>query len=57
MISGPEATAGSMFIFLNIKGITVPDRPDKNIADNKAAPVQNETANAEMAGCPFAASK
>lgn len=42
VISGPEATAGSILIFLKITGMTVPKKLDKSIAASSEMPMQPE---------------
>ena len=54
VISGPEATAGSTFIFLKKSGITVPKKLDSAIAASIAMPIQPETRNAYDAALPVA---
>ena len=43
VISGPEATAGSTFIFLKNIGISVPTALDMSIATSIEAPIQLDT--------------
>ena len=40
VIKGPEATAGSIFIFLNKRGISVPPSAEMNIASARETPMQ-----------------
>ena len=40
VINGPEATAGSIFIFLKSMGISVPPRLEHIIAISSDAPIQ-----------------
>jgi hypothetical protein len=42
VINGPDATAGSILIFLNITGIIVPKNAEHTIAVNRAIPIQPE---------------
>lgn len=53
VISGPEATAGSTFSFLNIIGMTVPAMLDKSMDTRRATPVHREIENAEIIGWPL----
>ena len=46
VMSGPDATAGSMCSLSNMSGIAVPTKPEISIASNRAAPTQPETAKA-----------
>jgi len=47
-MSGPEATAESIFSFLKMIGMTVPVMLDSSIAMSKAIPVQSETEKASI---------
>ena len=51
VIRGPEATAGSILSFLNIIGIAVPETLDKTMDISIAAPMQAETAKANVRSC------
>ena len=53
MISGPEATAGSIWIFLKNIGISVPTRLDISIASISAAPIQSEMLNENSIDAPL----
>ena len=44
VISGPDATAGSILIFLKNNGIQVPTALEINIANNSATPIHPDTA-------------
>ena len=47
VINGPEATAGSMLIFLKNIGIRVPTALDINIAVNNEIPMHPDTEKAK----------
>ena len=53
VISGPEATAGSIWIFLKNIGISVPTRLDISIASISAAPIQSEMLNENSIDAPL----
>ena len=57
MISGPDATAGSTFIFLNANGTAVPQMLESRMDTTSAMPVHSETENAIMTVCPFSATR
>lgn len=48
VISGPDATAGSIPIFLKKIGISVPTRLAISIAIKSEIPIQNETAKPDV---------
>ena len=45
VISGPDATAGSILIFLKNSGISVPTAPEITIATIRDRPIQPDTAS------------
>ena len=53
VMSGPEATAGSTFIFFSRIGIPVPAMLESTMAVSSAIPVQSEMENACSAVCPL----
>ena len=53
MMSGPEATAGSMWIFLKNSGMQVPTALEISIASSSAMPMQAETENANIMVFPL----
>ena len=53
LIKGPDAMAGSIFIFLNTIGIIAPLNPEIIIAATNAKPIHPETANANSIGFPL----
>lgn len=50
VISGPDATAGSILSFFRASGITVPVILERKTEINNATPVQEETKNAKAGG-------
>ena len=52
-IKGPEATAGSIFIFLKRIGTAVPEMLERNIATKSAIPVQRATERAIVSVSPL----
>ena len=50
VMSGPDATAGSIWILWNSMGMTVPTRLEMTIATMRETPTQPESRNA----CPHA---
>ena len=53
MMSGPEATAGSMWIFLKNNGMQVPTALEISIASSREEPMQADTAKAKIRVLPL----
>ena len=52
-MSGPEATAGSMWIFLKNNGMQVPTALEISIASSREEPMQADTAKAKIRVLPL----